>query len=173
MTCNEFRAAFEAGSQDAAALEHLRACDACLDHAAHLDPDVMFRAIGGAEMIPPGGVDAFAADVMRAVRLRTQEGQLVPRNVLSWPRRMAIAATMMIGVSGLTMLYQTRHTGSGQAVVHPTVAAAFQKKTVPTTTKPVVETYSSSDATIVEVPNGGSSDVQVVMIFDESLPADL
>jgi len=40
-------------------------------------------------------------------------------------------------------------------------------------TKPVVETYESKNATIVEVPSEAKDDVQVVMIFDESLPADL
>jgi hypothetical protein len=41
------------------------------------------------------------------------------------------------------------------------------------TTKPIVETYDSQNATIVEVPNENASNVQVVMIFDEKLPADL
>jgi hypothetical protein len=38
-------------------------------------------------------------------------------------------------------------------------------------TKPIVESYDSKTATIVEVP--GVKDAQVVMIFDDSLPADL
>jgi len=40
-------------------------------------------------------------------------------------------------------------------------------------TKPVVDTYDSKNATIIEVPSESKDDVQVVMIFDESLPADL
>src|SRR5258708_35729805 len=67
MNCIEFRSAFAPATDDAAILEHVRSCDPCLDFAAHADPDIMFRAIGGAEMIPPGGVDAFVGDVMRAV----------------------------------------------------------------------------------------------------------
>jgi hypothetical protein len=41
-----------------------------------------------------------------------------------------------------------------------------------TATKSFVETYSSHDATIVEMPNDGS-DTKIVMIFDDKLPADL
>jgi hypothetical protein len=41
------------------------------------------------------------------------------------------------------------------------------------TTKPVVETYSSSDATIVEVPSEGAGDTKIVMVIDDRLPADL
>jgi len=40
-------------------------------------------------------------------------------------------------------------------------------------TKPVVETYESQSATIMEVPNEQNDDVKIVMIFDENLPADL
>ncbi|HEX8152758.1 MAG TPA: hypothetical protein VF698_06530, partial [Thermoanaerobaculia bacterium] len=69
ITCEQFRARFAPDTNEAALLEHLRSCDACLDDAARIDPDVMFRAIGGGELIPPGGIDAFAADVMREVRL--------------------------------------------------------------------------------------------------------
>jgi hypothetical protein len=52
------------GCEDAALLAHLRSCDACFAEAVEVDPDAMFRGIGGAEMIPPGGVDAFVGDVM-------------------------------------------------------------------------------------------------------------
>ena len=41
------------------------------------------------------------------------------------------------------------------------------------TTKPVVETYESDNATIVEMPSNPGDDVQLVMIFDENLPVDL
>jgi len=40
-------------------------------------------------------------------------------------------------------------------------------------TKPIVETYSSSKATIVEMPAESANDARVVMILDENLPADL
>ena len=40
-------------------------------------------------------------------------------------------------------------------------------------TKPIIETYDSENATIVEVPSEEADDVKIVMIFDENLPADL
>jgi len=65
ITCTKFRASFEPETENPETLEHIRACDACLDYAVSVDPDIMFRAIGGAEMVPPGGVDAFVSDVFR------------------------------------------------------------------------------------------------------------
>ena len=56
ISCDSFRTRFHAGTEDAALLAHLRTCDRCLDFAANEDPDVMFRALGGDEMIPPGGI---------------------------------------------------------------------------------------------------------------------
>ena len=41
------------------------------------------------------------------------------------------------------------------------------------TTKPVVETYSSTSATIVEVPSESAGDAKIVMVIDDKLPADL
>ena len=60
----------------------------------------------------------------------------------------------------------------------PRVAAGFSRpanagRYMPAVTKPVVDAYDSKNATIVEVPSEAKDDVQVVMIFDESLPADL
>lgn len=175
MSCSEFRAAFHAGTDDPDLLRHLRTCDGCLDFAAHVDPDVMFRAIGGEEMVPPGGVEAFVSDVMHSVHLRNAEGVVV-RHELSWPRRLAIAATIAVGVTGAGIVYQIER---GQSVpqtqiVHraprPANSAAVQ---IPLTTKPIVQSYSSTNATIVEVPNEGANDTQVVLIVDENLPADL
>jgi hypothetical protein len=174
MNCNAFRAGFAPGSSDAAILDHLRSCDGCLDHAAHVDPDVMFRALGGAEIVPPGGLDPFVADVMRAVQLRVREGQIDTAAPTSWSRRLAIAATLAIGISSAALVYRVEQRPVDQPVVR--LARATSPVTAvrtALTTKPVVETYSSPNATIVEVPNGSTSDVQVVMIFDESLPADL
>jgi hypothetical protein len=171
MNCHEFRSAFAPASDDAAILEHVRSCDPCLDFAAHAHPDIMFRAIGGAEMIPPGGVDAFVGDVMRAVHLRQTEDELVPhRAPLSWTRRLAVAATLIAGITGATLVYEreqtvtpAQHLSPQSAVLSPRIFA----------TKPVVETYSSPRATIVEVPAESANDAQVVMILDDNLPADL
>ncbi|HEV7921110.1 MAG TPA: hypothetical protein VGR02_10020, partial [Thermoanaerobaculia bacterium] len=80
-------------------LEHVRACDACLDHAAAIDPDIMFRALGGDSILPPGGVDSFVSDVMREVHLRGTENTGV-NSVAGWPRRLAVAATVAAMIAG-------------------------------------------------------------------------
>jgi hypothetical protein len=173
MSCESFRTRFHANTDDAALLEHLRSCDRCLDHAATIDPDVIFRSLGGDDMVPPGGVDAFVDDVMRQVRVRGAESTLTARNVVSWPRRLAVAATIAAGFTG-AMLFN----GSGSA---PELMApiAVARRVSPVSaqklaTKPIVETYESQNATILEVPAEEAGDnVKMVMIFDENLPADL
>ena len=170
ISCDAFRARFHVSTDDAALLEHVRSCDRCLDFAATVDPDVMFRALGGSEMIPPGGVDAFVDDVMRQVRVREAETVLETRPVLSWSRRLAIAATVAVTVTGATLLY--KYENAPVTSTTPLVAAARPAKIL--TTKPVVESYQSENATIVEVPSEeAGDDVKIVMIFDENLPADL
>jgi hypothetical protein len=172
ISCDAFRTRFEADPDNVAVLEHLRACDRCLDFAVQADPDVMFRAIGGGEMIPPGGVDAFVVDVMQQVRVRAAESTVTARNVVSWPRRLAVAATLVAGMTG-AMLYN-RATNS--VAVTPLTIARTAAPVTPgkLATKPVVETYESDSATIVEMPSeGAGDDVKIVMIFDENLPADL
>jgi hypothetical protein len=174
MTCQQFRASLQPGTTDAGLLEHLRHCDACLDHAMSVDPDLFFRSIGGEELIPSGGVDAFVSDVMSQVRVRNAETSLTPRRSVGVWQRLAIAATIAAGVTGAALVYRFEQS-------HPTprpvslVAAAVRPMAAhftATATKSFVETYSSHDATIVEVPNDGS-DTKVVMIFDDKLPADL
>ena len=91
MSCDSFRRRFHGGTDDAALLAHLRFCDRCLDFAAHADPDVMFRALGGSEMIPPGGMDAFVVGVMQQVRVRDAETTVGAARPALWPRRLAIA----------------------------------------------------------------------------------
>ena len=171
-SCLEFRSLFHAGTNDPALLEHLRSCDPCLDYAAHLDPDVMFRAIGGEDLVPPGGVDAFVEDVMRAVHVRSKEDVVESHHVISWPRRLAVAATIAASVVGATLVYEHERqpipaVTQVAAVTRPVAAA------VRLTTKPVVETYSSSNATIVEVPSDNAGDAKIVMVIDDKLPADL
>lgn len=172
ISCTTFRNTFAPATDDAALLEHIRSCDACLDHAASIDPDILFRAIGGAEMIPPGGVEAFAADVMREVRLRETEQSLAARRPLAWPQRLAIAATLAAGVIGGALFYGHGH-AAAPLPAGPAIPVAALHAPAALTTKPVVETYDSATATIVEVPTEGASDVKVVMVFDEQLPADL
>jgi hypothetical protein len=163
ITCERFRREFGPGCEDALLLEHLRSCDACLTSAVDADPDAMFRAIGGAEMIPPGGVDAFVSDVMREVHLRSTENSIEPAKKLGWMRRLAVAATLLIGTTAALVYYPR------ERVSFPPVARAQLR----TASKPVIENYESQNATIVEVPAETQGDVKIVMIFDESLPADL
>lgn len=179
MTCESFRTRFESGSEDAAILAHVRSCDRCLDYAASVDPDVMFRALGGDELAPPGGVDAFVDAVMQQVRVRAAESTLSPRNVISWPRRLAIAATVAAGITG-AMLVQRADAPSPSVTTPVRIARAVSPVTeTKLTTKPVIETYQSAGAatespTIVEMPTDNTgNDVKIVMIFDENLPADL
>jgi hypothetical protein len=171
MNCSEFRSAFAPATDDAAILEHVRSCDPCLDFAAHADPDIIFRAIGGAEMIPPGGVDAFVDDVMHAVHLRKAEDELAPRRApLGWTRKLAVAATFAAGITGATLVWQHEQVSPVQATLSTQHSALSTRNLV---TKPVVETYSSNKATIVEMPAESGNSPQVVMILDENLPADL
>jgi hypothetical protein len=175
ISCESFRTRFAAGTEDAALLAHLRTCDRCLDLAAHTDPDVMFRALGGEELIPPGGVDAFVNDVMQQVRVRGAETTVeASHNVVSWPRRLAVAATLVAGITG-AMLYE-RGVQGPVAPAPMTIARGLSPVTPKLlATKPIVESYESEKATIVEVPTdqAGNDDVKIVMIFDENLPADL
>jgi hypothetical protein len=169
ISCDSFRTRFHANTEDAALLAHIRSCDRCLDFAASVDPDVMFRALGGAEMVPPGGVDMFVDDVMRQVRVRGAENVVEHPRALSWTRRLAVAATVAVTVTAATMVYRSQDV---PATPQRIAAAPVQSKIL--TTKPVVETYDSQNATIVEMPTEeAGDDVKIVMIFDESLPADL
>ena len=174
--CDRFRRSFQPGTEDADVLAHLRTCDPCLDFAATADPDVMFRALGGSEMIPPGGIDAFVDDVMQQVRVRTAENASAPRREVSWTRRLAIAATVALAVTSGTLVYRL-DTTPATAPVRQNAHFRPVPRTVEgrsLTTKPIVETYESDQATIVEVPSEtAADDVKIVMIFDENLPADL
>jgi hypothetical protein len=168
--CGSFRARFYPATEDPALLEHIRTCDRCLDFAANIDPDIMFRALGGADLVPPGGIDAFVGDVMRQVRVREAEQALEPRKVVSWPRRLAVAATVAAAVTGGTLIY--RYDAPTPVAPRP-ARVARAAAPVALVTKPVIETYDSENATIVEVPSEEADDVKIVMVFDENLPADL
>jgi hypothetical protein len=170
MTCSYFRANLQPGNADAAMLEHLRHCDGCLDFAMSVDPDLFFRSLGGEELVPPGGIDAFVGDVMSQVRVHAAEASLTPRRNVSVWQRWAIAATVAAGVTGATLAYRYEHPVQATQPAH--FVAAARPHPAATATKSFVETYSSHDATIVEMPNDGS-DTKVVMIFDDKLPADL
>ena len=170
ISCDAFRTRFHPSTEDVALLEHIRTCDRCLDVAASVDPDVMFRALGGAELVPPGGIDAFVDDVMRQVRVRGAESAVEARPRMTITRRLAIAATIAATVTGASVVYRYE---TSRAVA-PVQIASAPLAAKPLTTKAVVETYESDSATIVEVPTQeAGDDVKIVMIFDENLPADL
>ncbi len=172
ISCQTFRANLQPGTHDADLLEHLRRCDACLDFAVQADPDNFFRALGGDELVPPGGVDAFVGDVMAQVRSRETETAAEPHRAFSSVRRLAIAATVAAAVT--TGLLVSNHQPAEKPIALTAKVLSPQSSVLtPTVTKPVVDTYESKTATIVEVPSDKEDDVQVVMIFDESLPADL
>lgn len=168
ISCDVFRSRFVPSTDDSALLQHLRTCDACLPFALESDPEALFRSIGTANLVPPGGVDAFVSDVMREVRLRGTETAMT--RPVSRTRRLAMAATVLIGVVGGTALYRYEQA----PVVRPSLTiarAAVQPRSM--TALPAVEGYESLNATIVELPADGMDDVKLVMVFDESLPADL
>jgi len=167
IACRDFRAELTANANDPKLLEHVRACDSCLDYAASFDPDIVFRAIGGGDLVPPGGVDAFVDDVMRQVRVRAAANVVSVPNRWTW-RRLSAAAAIAAGVTGAALVYQHDRTIVPAAVLNPRPVAAANL-----TTKPVVETYESEKATIVEVPTADTGSAQVVMIFDDALPSDL
>ena len=171
ISCQTYRANLRAGTQDPALLEHLRRCDACLDFSVEVDPDNFFRSIGGNDLVPPGGVDAFVGDVMRAVQVRGKETSMSAHHTTSWRQRLAIAATIAAGITGATIVYQhERQSPPAIAPVRTVAAVVAPAPAKVLATKPIVDTYSRN-ATIVELPAEGK--VNVVMIFDEKLPADL
>ena len=169
MSCDYFRTNFQPATEDATLLAHIRTCDRCLDFAATVDPDVMFRALGGEELVPPGGVDVFVDDVMRQVRVRGAENTVAAIRPVSWTRRLAVAATIAVAVTGGSVAYRQRE------AIPSSMLAQISRATITRTltTKPIVETYESDSATIMEVPTEQNDDVKIVMIFDENLPADL
>lgn len=166
ITCDSFRTQFTPGTNDGALLEHLRSCDACLNFAAERDEDVLFRSIGGGDLVPPGGVDAFVDDVMRAVQIRSAESTMSSHGV-AWPRKLAIAATIAAALAGAGVVYEKSH--APVVVPGPSVRVAHA---IATTRKPVIESYDSQKATIVEMPTE-REDVKVVMVLDDTIPADL
>lgn len=173
-TCERFLLARNDGTLSAEMLAHMRSCPACLTLAVDADPENLFRSLGG-EIDPPGGVDDFVDDVMQGVRVRSRE-----RVVLSGAGRFtpfyrwAAAAVLAITVGGVAFVNRT----GAPSPANPTLAVAASApraipRVTPAQTVPVVESYDSSSATIIEVPTEQMADMTLVMVFDESLPVDL
>jgi hypothetical protein len=173
-TCERFLLARNDGTLSAEMLAHMRSCPACLTLAVEADPENLFRSLGG-EIEPPDGVDQFVDDVMQGVRVRERE-----RIVFSGNRRFpafyrwAAAAVLAVTVGGVAFVSRT----SNPSAVNPAPAIAAKApgallRVEPSHFVPVVESYDSSSATIIEVPSEQTAGLQVVMVFDESLPVDL
>lgn len=171
MNCREILTAIESGADDASVRGHVRVCADCLEKAVAVDPDFLFRSLGGdGEAEPPGGVDAFVEHVIGQVRIREND-----RSIHGRPRRMsnmarwALAATVVMGVliAGIVGL-------RGPTPVAPHIASTpTPVATLAALDRPIIESYDSADAMIVEISAEETSDIRLVLLFDESLPADL
>lgn len=173
MTCDEFRSSPFSGEPSAEFLKHLRNCAACMNYAAEQDELNLFRALGGDDLVPPGGVDLFVGDVMRQIHVSEAARIAAPRKSLTLRYVMGLAAAAALTALSFSLV-QPR--GTDLNIQQPEGLVAQQNLTRHAELSlPVVENYDNSSATIVEIPNDQTSgeDVKVVMIFDESLPADL
>lgn len=173
MTCDEFRASAFDGNDSAEFLEHLRECVACMNEAADRDGDYLFKALGGDGLVPPGGVDAFVGDVMRQIHANETARQIAHARKVSPRYYLAFAAAAALTVASFSLVQRSRP----EVVVSPMAAVAESgiAGRHADISRPVVEEYENSAATIVEIPTeqNSSDEIKVVMIFDESLPADL
>lgn len=171
MTCAEILARLRSGVDDTATRGHLRRCDACLREAALIDPDHLFRALGGEELEPPGGTEAFARAVMDQVRMRGAERTLARPRLLSAWSRWSIAAGLTLAV--LTGVLALRMNRNDFEPVSPVPAARVAAAPELLMARPIIESYDAAGAMIVELPQEETNDIRLVMVFDESLPADL
>jgi anti-sigma factor RsiW len=167
MKCADFIAMVRGGVDDAETRSHLRGCDACMAAGLEIDADLFFRALGGGELVPPGGIDAFAHEVMQQIHLRQSERELKasPRRI-PFGLRWSAAAALLLGVGSIA-LWQGM-----SPMIHP-VSPSVSTAVTATMDRPTIESYDSAGATIVELAAETSSDFLIVMVFDESLPADL
>ncbi|MGK2856114.1 MAG: hypothetical protein ACSLFQ_02785 [Thermoanaerobaculia bacterium] len=173
MRCDDFRASLAPETElGPDALVHLRECEACLNHAVSIDPELMFRGLGG-EIEPPGGVDAFVAEVMQDVRFRGTEKVVDARGRFAPAQRWAVAAAATIAIISGTLFWPRADRGMVPHLPVASIVSAPEALSFSVSSRPVIENYASTSATIIEVPSEETSDLKVVMIFDESLPADL
>lgn len=170
MRCEDFRTAILEQEISDEVLDHLRSCEACMNVAVDHDPDLMFRAIGG-EMEPPGGAEAFAAEVMQQIHVRETERRFGrtkgPGRFQRWAIAAAAAFTVVTGA-----MFWPRDT-KVDAPVDIVQVSHHEVADAPSLVRPVVEKWDSSSAMIIEIPEEETSDLKVVMVFDESLPADI
>lgn len=169
MNCPDFLSRLNGVVEQPEMLDHLRECDSCLQAAVHADADNLFKALGGTELTPPEGEDLFVASVMQQVAVRQAERTARPPSRYPAIYRWSIAAAL----ATLLVSAGLRYGGVG-APPHrnvPTQQVA-SISTSPLVERPSLEDYDSAGATIVELPVS-TSDMKIVMVFDESLPIDL
>lgn len=164
MNCATFRDDLAKKNLTPESLAHMRACVNCLQDAVAADPDNLFRSLGGEDLVPPGGTEAFVEEVLQQVHLRQTEGTL-GRGRFTSHYRWAIAAALALTITGITMSRYDQQ-------VSPAVTPVASSRVVPANLASV-ESYEEASATIVELPNTDTENVKIVMIFDETLPADL
>ncbi|HVT44450.1 MAG TPA: hypothetical protein VMT00_08670 [Thermoanaerobaculia bacterium] len=169
MTCETFRSLIVSGEASPETLAHLRGCVNCVELAVEVDPENLFRSLGGTELMPAGGVDSFVDGVMQQLQLRKAEVVIGRGAAHSRLYRWAVAAVLVIGIGAAAFMSRP----SGVVSVVTTDAAVERVMPVVESSRPVVESYEGAEATIIELPSDPASDMQIVMIFDESLPADL
>jgi hypothetical protein len=165
MNCATFRDDLAKNNLTPESLAHMRTCMNCLQDAVAADSDNLFRSLGGDDLVPPGGTEAFVEEVLQQVHLRQTEGTL-RRGRFTSQYRWAVAAALSLTITGITM---SRH---DQAVSPATTPVVASSRVVPANL-PSVESYEEASATIVELPITDAENVKIVMIFDETLPADL
>jgi hypothetical protein len=171
ISCERLRESLQVDDRRPEILGHLRRCDACLRFAMQTDPDVLFRSMGGEGLVPPGGVDLFAADVMKQIELRRKSAEMAHRRP-SVLMRWAAAAVIVTGLAASSTVYH-RQVAARTPAREASPRASSPVAQASLSNGSVVESYASDNATIMEVPVNSDNDVKVVMIFDQSLPADL
>jgi len=168
MSCESFRQHLLSGQPlEGEALAHMRTCAACLERAVEMDADNLFRSLGGFEDMPPSGLEPFVQSVMDGVHVRQAEGRLVRRSAVPPWSRWAAAAALAAAVVGSAWFYQP---AQQQAPLVASIGKPAQIARA-AVSRPVIESYDNADATIVELAS--ADDLQVVMVFDDTLPADL
>jgi hypothetical protein len=168
MTCDRFRSELPASADEPLLLAHLRECDDCMNWVADESPELLFRALGGDELVPPGGVDGFVAGVMQQVELSNLQRQIRPARRASRWSGWAAAALFALATATFAIreVVNTPNELSVPAIAMDLEAAASFHR-------PIIEHYANAAAMIVEVPTSESEDFKLVMIFDDSLPVDL
>jgi hypothetical protein len=169
MTCERFRELIPAAADATPEqLAHLRACVDCRLEAVQVDADYLFRALGGEDLVPDGGVDAFVEGVMSSIATRQTERATTSRSRMSAWQRWSIAAALALAVGSVLAV---RTLESPLAPAATPVAAISPKIGVEPVA--VIASYDAAGATIVELPAETSLEPKIVMVFDETLPVDL